>query len=301
MIRFEPISPASRDLSPMFPPTRVVMTSMGFGEGPLWDASSGSLIFSDIVRSKMWRWSEAGGATVVADHTGHANGLAFDREGRIVAAGWSSRTVWRLEPDGSRTVLASNYQGMALNTPNDLVVTHDGTILFTDSDGGLFIPGMEGDDLQRYLPFSGVYAILPSGELRLLSDDCLFPNGISFTPDGRTLLVSDTHRAHVRAFTVGRDFALTDSGVFYELTGSESGHADGMTFDALGNLYCTGPGGVHLISPSGDLIARLLIPEDCTNMAWGGANRRTLFITTFRSVFAVEMQVAGMDLQEVAV
>lgn len=300
MIRFEALSLASRDLCSEFPRSRVVMTSMGFGEGPLWDAAAESLLFSDIVRSKIWRWSHAGGFTLVASDTGHANGLAFDRQGRIVAAGWSSRTVWRLEPDGSRTVLASNYDGLALNTPNDLVVSRDGTVLFTDSDGGLFIPGMEGDDLQRYLPFSGVYAISPSGELRLLCDDCLFPNGISFTPDGRTLLVSDTHRAHVRAFSVGTDFALSDNGVFYKLAGSESGHADGMTFDAMGNLYCTGPGGIHLISAGGDLIARLLVPEDCTNMAWGGIDRRTLFVTTFRSVFAVEMQVAGMNLQEVA-
>ncbi len=295
MIRFEVKEPEGRLLCDTHPRLRIGKTSLSFGEGPLWDESSQSLLFVDIIQSHIWRWSvESGGMELIAEDTGHANGLAFDRSGRLVAAGWSSRSIWRLEVDGSRTVLASHYQGVRLNTPNDLIALKDGNILFTDSDGGLFIPGMEGADLQRYLPYSGVYALLASGELKLLVSDCCFPNGIALSPDGRRVFVSDTLNAHVRSFALQPGPSLESAEVFYEVDGKEPGHADGMVFDREGNLYCTGPGGIHIVSPSGALIARLLVAEDCTNMAWGGRDMRTLFITTFHSVLAVDMNVSGL-------
>jgi gluconolactonase len=203
--------------------------------------------------------------------------------------------VWRREVDGSHTTLASHFEGRAVNTPNDIVVRSDGSIYWTDSDGGFYIPGMEGADTQRYLDFSGVYRIPPDGgEMQLVIRDGLFPNGLAFSPDERRLYVTDTRERHIRVFDVAADGSVSNPRVFYQLQGEEAGHADGMKVDVQGNVYCTGPGGVHVLSPAGELLGRIRMPDDCTNMAWGGDDARTLYITAFHSLFRIRTKVAGL-------
>jgi gluconolactonase len=290
-------APGMHDVVEPNPPLVQIFGGIQFGEGPVWDKRSQSLYFVDIVGDTIWQWTPGVGAAVVIRPSGHANGMTLDRDGRLLVAGWSARSVWRREIDGSLVTLASHYQGKKLNTPNDLVLRSDGSIYFTDTAGGMFIPGMEGEDIQRYLDIQGVYRIPPDGgALELVIADCVYPNGIAFSPDERLLYVNDTRKAHVRVFDVRGDGSISPGRMFYELQGDEFGHADGMKVDRAGNLYCTGPVGVHVIAPDGTLLGRLRIPGNCTNMAWGDDDWRSLYVTTVNAVYRTRVNIPGVPV-----
>lgn len=289
------VKPAIKDIVDTRRALSRIVTGLMFGEGPVWDKRSGKLFFVEIIGDRLRQWTPGVGLETVMSPTGHANGMTFDHNGRLLVAGWSSRTVWRREKDGSQATLASHFEGKKINTPNDIVVKSDGAIYWTDSDGGLYIPGMEGEDVQKYLDFSGVFRISPDGtQIKAIIEDEAFPNGIAFSPDESRLYVTDTWRRWIRVHDVKSDGSVTNARVFYELQGDEVGHADGMKVDSEGNVYCTGPGGIHVLDPNGNLLGRLRIPEDCTNMAWGDDDWRSLYITTFRSVFKARVQVPGI-------
>jgi gluconolactonase len=271
-----------------------VAGGLQFGEGPLWDKRTNSLIFTDIISSRIHRWTPGVGLETIVAQTGHANGTTFDRQGRLLVAGWSSRTVWRRDQDGSLVTIASHYEGKKLNTPNDIVVRSDGSIYFTDSDGGLFIPGMEGEDLQKYLDVSGVYRIGPDGSLHLVITDCAFPNGVAFSPDEKLLYVSDTWQGNIMVYDVNADGSTGNGRQFHKLTGPEPGHADGLKIDSRGNVYSTGSKGVHVPDPAGTLLGRIHVPEETTNLAWGGDDWKTLFITTFHHVYSTRLKIPGV-------
>jgi gluconolactonase len=170
-----------------------------FTEGPVWNGRHGYLAWTDIIGDTIWRWVPAEAKSVIMTPSGHANGMTYDHEGRLIVAGWSSRTVWRLEHDGSVTTLASHYDGKKLNTPNDIVVKSDGTIYFTDPSGVLNLPGHQEDDLQKYLEFEGVYRLNPAdSSLTLLEDNMVSPNGLCFSPDESLLYVNDTRQRCIR-------------------------------------------------------------------------------------------------------
>jgi gluconolactonase len=276
-----------------------IAQGLDFGEGPVWNAKEGSLYWTDIAGDTIWKWTPGVGSQVFMSPTGKADGLTFDREGRLVVAGWSSRRVWRVERDGSTTTLASHYRGQKINTPNDIVVKSDGAIYWTDSVGGLYVPGFqyEEQDVQRYLDWQGVYRISPDGkEVTLLVDDSGIPNGLCFSPDESLLYVNDTDRYHIRVFDVQKDGTLANGRLFYSLVGKEPGHADGMKVDVEGNVYCSGPIGIHVISPEGRLLGRLKVPGIVTNMAWGEADWRTLFVTTHSAVQRVRLGIPGIPV-----
>jgi len=134
-----------------------------FGEGPVWDVDKGRLLFVEIIGNTIWEWMPGIGAKPFIKPSRHANGLTFDLQGRLLVAGWSARTIWRVEPDGAFVTVASTYQGKKFNSPNDIVMRSDGRIYWTDSAGGLVIPGMVGEDLQRYLDMQGVFSLSPDG------------------------------------------------------------------------------------------------------------------------------------------
>jgi gluconolactonase len=276
-------------------PLDQIAHGLKFGEGPLWDARQGRLLWVDIIGDTIWQWRPGVGSAVLIRPSRHANGLTLDREGRVVVAGWSARTIWRIEPDGSFVTLAAHYQGKKFNSPNDVVVRSDGTIYWTDTFGGLVIPGMTGDDLQRYLDVQGVFCLRPGErEVRLVIDDCVYPNGLAFAPDESILYVNDTRQAHIRAFDVRADGSVGAGRLFHKLTGSEPGVADGLKVDRAGHVYCTGPGGIHVLDAGGALLGRLRIPGHTTNMGWGEPDWRTLFITTYTSVFRLRMRATGI-------
>lgn len=265
-----------------------------FTEGPLWtNRDGGSLLFSDMPGDTRRRWSQAGGVEVVAQPSNKGNGLSWDLEGRLLICEHTTSSLIRVEPDGSRTTLASHWQGKELNSPNDVIVASDGSIVFTDPPYGRW-PGF-GVEREQELDFCGVYRISPDGELSLLVDDFQKPNGLCFSHDEKTLWINDTDGGHIRRFSVGSDGSLSGGDVIYQMEGFslELGIPDGQKLDEAGNLWVSGPGGLHVVTGDGQLLGRILTPENVGNQAWGGEDWKTLFICTSSTVHTLRTTVAG--------
>jgi gluconolactonase len=277
------------------PPLDRIAHGQVFGEGPVWDRRKGELYWVEIIGNTIWKWKPGVGSSVVLKPSSHANGMTFDQQGRLTVAGWSKRSVWRFEHDGSITTIASHYQGKKINSPNDIVVKSDGSTWFTDSAGGLVIPGMVAEDVQRYLPFQGVYRITPDGKaLQLAIEDVSYPNGLCFSPDEKRLYVNDSRMGIIRVWKVSSGNQVSGGKVFHKMQGADAGVADGMKCDVEGNVYCTGPGGVHIISPAGKLLGRLKVPGHSTNMCWGDDDWCSLYVTTYDSVYRTRVKVPGV-------
>ncbi|MGZ5845452.1 MAG: SMP-30/gluconolactonase/LRE family protein, partial [Xanthobacteraceae bacterium] len=186
-----------------------------FGEGPVWDRRNKRFLWTDIIGDTIWQWRQGVGKQTFIHPSSHANGMTFDREGRLVVAGWSARTIWRVENDGTLATIASRYQGKKFNSPNDIVVRSDGSVYWTDSAGGLVIPGMVGEDLQRQLDIQAVFRLTPQGEVKLTVEDTVYPNGLCFSPDESILYVNDTRLGLIRAFDVNADGSVRNGRVFH--------------------------------------------------------------------------------------
>jgi sugar lactone lactonase YvrE len=277
------------------PPLDRVAYGLTFGEGPVWDRRGKQLYWVEIIGNTIWKWKPGVGHEIVLRPSGHANGMTFDKEGRLTVAGWCTRSIFRFERDGAITTIASAYQGKKFNSPNDIVVKSDGSIYFTDSAGGLVIPGMVAEDVQRYLDIQGVFRITPDGkEVQLAIADCTYPNGLAFSPDEKLLYVNDSRLGIIRVFDVCPDGSMGPGRLFHTMTGADAGVADGMKCDVEGNVYCTGPGGVHVIDPKGRLLGRLKIPGHSTNMAFGDDDWCSLYVTTYHSVYRTRVKVPGV-------
>jgi gluconolactonase len=292
----ESYAPEFLDIVDPHPPLVNIAQGFTFAEGPVWDKRTNQLFFVDIIGSKVWKWKPGVGKETILNSSGHMNGMTFDHQGRLVVAGWCNRAILRFEKDGSISTIASHFEGKKFNSPNDIVVDTKGATYWTDSAGGLVIPGMVANDVQRYLDYQGVYRLSPDGkEVSLVIGDCTYPNGLAFSPDEKLLYVNDTLLAQIRVFDVKPDGSMGPGRVFHQLTGSEDGVADGMKVDSKGNVYCTGPGGVHVINPAGKLIGRMRIHEHCTNMAWGDDDWQSLYITTFNSIYRTRINIPGIE------
>lgn len=271
-----------------------VATGFMFTEGPVWDPRTVSLIFSDMPGDIMRRWSAERGIEIFRQPCGKANGNTWDLEGRLVTCEHASRVV-RTEADGAITVLATHYEGRALNSPNDIVTKSDGAIYFSDPTYGR----MEGFGFPREqeLDFQGVYRISPDGKsLTLLASDFAQPNGLTFSVDESKLFVNDTDRGHVRVFDVKPDGSVSGGAVWAEVVGDGSGAPDGMKVDSEDNLYTTGPGGIHVFAPDGTDLGVIGLPEGPANFTWGGTDLRTLYITASTSLYRTRVKVPGRRL-----
>ncbi|HEY4372368.1 MAG TPA: SMP-30/gluconolactonase/LRE family protein [Burkholderiales bacterium] len=275
----------------------VIAHDLMFGEGPVWNKRTGEFFWVDIIGDTIWKWKPGGARSVVVRPSYRADGMTFDLEGRLVVAGWSWRRVWRLEHDGSITTLCSEFEGQKLNSPNDIVVKSDGSIWFTDPSGGLNNVEMHGDDVQRYMDYHGVFRISPDGKTTtLVVKELTYPNGLAFTKDEKQLYINDTRENNIRVWDVNADGTLSNKRMFCQLQGPEAGVADGMKVDEDGNVYCTGPAGIHVHDKNGKLLGRILIPGHTTNLGFGDADWKSLFITTYTSVFRVRLGVAGLPV-----
>ena len=274
----------------------VIANDLMFGEGPVWNSRTGEFFFVDVIGDTIWKWKPEVGREIVMRPSYKADGMTFDREGRLVVCGWSWRRVWRMESDGTVKTLCAQWDGNKLNSPNDLVVKSDGSIWFTDPSGGLYNVEMHGEDVQRYLDFHGVYRISPQGETTLVARDFTYPNGLAFSADESLLYINDTRENLIKVYDVNQDGTLKNGRLFCKLVGSEAGVADGMKVDAKGNVYCTGPAGVQVFAPDGALLGRIKLPGHATNLGFGDDDWKGLYITTYTSVYRVRLGVAGLPV-----
>jgi gluconolactonase len=275
-----------------------------FTEGPVWVPRRESLLFSDPNRNTIYEYSKDAQLSVFRTPSGYeggdigeykqpgSNGLALDAQGRLTINEHGNRRVSRLEPDGRLTVLADRLDGRRLNSPNDLVYRSDGALFFTDPPFGL--PRAFADP-GKELAFSGVYAVV-GGILRLLNRDLTGPNGIAFSPDERYLYVGnwDDQKKVVMRYDVARDGTLAEGRVFFDMTRAEGEDAiDGIKVDVNGTLYVSGPGGLWVISATGEHLGTIVAPRHIHNMAWGDHDRRTLYLCARDRLYRIRLNVAG--------
>jgi gluconolactonase len=266
-----------------------IFTGARWTEGPVYFPAGRYLLFSDIPNDRILKWDESTGAVGVFRHAaGYANGHTLDRRGRLVSCEHGTRRVTRTEPDGAVVVLADRWQGKRLNSPNDVVELSDGSIWFTDPSYGID-SDYEGHRAASEIGACHVYRIGPDGEVVVVADDFLRPNGLTFSADERHLFVVDTERQHIRRFDVmsdgldgGQVFAVCDAGSF-----------DGVRIDADGRLWAAAHDGLHCFDPDGTLLGKLRLPEIVSNLCFGGLQRNHLFITATTSVYALRVNVNG--------
>jgi gluconolactonase len=284
-----------------------VATGFEFTEGPVW-SPDGGLLFSSPNTNAIYRLDPVRGVTVFRSKSGYSgfdigryaqpgsNGLAFDPDGRLVICQHGNRRVIRVEPHGNITVLADSYEGARLNSPNDLVYRSDGTRYFTDPPFGL---PEAFDDPDKELSFSGVFR-LTEGELTLVTDELEGPNGIALAPDERHLYVGnwDPERKVVMRYELDASGAAGDGEVLFDMTGAAGEDAiDGIKVDQAGNLYVCGPGGIWVLSEAGEHLGTLRLPEDPHNLAWGDADRRSLYVTALTSIYRLRVGIPGATIE----
>jgi gluconolactonase len=269
-----------------------------WAEGPAYFPAHRSLVWSDIPNDRMLRWDEATGATGVFRHpAGYSNGNAVDRQGRLVTCEHGNRRVTRTEHDGHITVIADRFAGMRFNSPNDVVVKSDGSIWLTDPAYGID-SDYEGHKAASEIGACNVYRVDPlSGDVVVVADDFVRPNGLAFSPDEKLLYLADSGVSHVkngpkhiRAFEVTADDRLLGGKVFAECTNAVF---DGFRLDDEGRLWCGAGDGVHCLDPDGTLLGKVLVPERVANVVFGGPKRNRLFMCGTTSLYAVLLAVNG--------
>jgi gluconolactonase len=284
----------------VFPSAQVerLWTGCRWAEGPAWFAAGRYLVWSDIPNDRMLRWDETDGSVSVFRQPAlNTNGHTVDLQGRLVSCEHRGRCVSRTEHDGTRTVLASQWQGRRLNSPNDVVVKSDGSIWFSDPSYGID-SDYEGDAAPNEQGAQRVYRLDPdSGALTVAADDFMQPNGLAFSPDESLLYVTDTgatHRdggpRHVRRFRVGAGGALSGGEV---LATCVAGLYDGLRVDVHGHLWLSAGDGVHCHAADGTRLGTLRIPEPVANLCFGGPKRNRLFVCATTSLYAVYLNTRG--------
>ena len=275
-------------------PLKKLASGFDWAEGPVWMGDWNCLLFSDIPNNRILRWSQDQGLQTYRDPSNFSNGHTRDRQGRLVSCEHGGRRVTRTEWDGTIKVLADSYQGKRLNSPNDVVVTTDGAIWFSDPHYGIGT-NYEGYKADQELPCH-VYRIDPgTGGLEAVLTDFNCPNGLCFSPDERLLYVADTGRMyhpdpqHIRVFDMGSG-RPRGGRIFHTIS---PGCADGIRVDSEGNLWSSAGDGVHCLAPDGTLLGRIKVPEIVSNVCFGGRARQQLFITATTSLYAISLNRVG--------
>ena len=299
----EVLDPAMKELIDPSAKIEVIATGFQWSEGPVWIKSKGYLLFSDVPRNKIHKWDPKDGHSVFMDPSGFegdsqekepgTNGLMLDAQGRLIACDHGNRRVYRVEEDGSKTTLAQRYKGRRFNSPNDLIISSQGDIYFTDPPYGL------KDKTKRELDFNGVFRLSGDGEVTLVTKELVRPNGIALSPDEKTLYVAQSHRPApvYKSYAIKEDGTVNPEGKhLFDSSklaqAGDRGMPDGMCIDARGNLWATGPGGVLIISPKGKLLGRILLGKATANCTFGD-DGSTLYITSSDRICRVETKVEG--------
>jgi gluconolactonase len=287
-------------------------------EGPAW-TRDGYLLFAEIPSNNIDKWVPGQGSSMIIHPSGYqgtapyggpepgSNGMTLDADGRVSVAGHAGRTIWRMEsldPNRQITVLADSYHGKKLNSPNDLVYKSDGSLYFTDPPYGL--PTQGDKDPLKELDVNGVYRIPNArqhkagappdrAKLQLVIKDLSRPNGIVFSPDEKYLYVSDTATKRWMRYEVQKDGSVNHESVLFDCSSDKTpGSPDGIRVDKAGNVYGAGPGGVWIISPEGKHLGTIHVPEVVSNVAWGDADAKTLYITASTSIYSIKLNIEGV-------
>jgi gluconolactonase len=281
---FETFDPRGKKYSPGTAPVRRLFTGATWTEGPVYFGDQHSVIFSDIPNNRMLRYDELSGETTLfRQPSNNSNGNTRDRQGRLLTCEHSGRRVTRTEYDGSITVIADNYQGKRLNSPNGVVTKSDGSIWFTDPAYGI-MGDHEGIREPEELP-RNVYRIDPrNGQMIVVAGDFTQPNGLAFSPDEKLMYITDTGSspANIRVFEVTDDNRLTNGRMFHEYKGG--GLSDDIRVDEDGNIWSAGGwagenfNGVSVYAPDGTPIARLVLPETAGNLCFGGYHHQHSYL-----------------------
>jgi gluconolactonase len=286
-----------RDLTVPIADIEMLYDGCRWAEGPVWFGDGGYLVWSDIPNNRMLRWTPDLGVGVFRANSNFANGNTRDREGRLVSCEHGGRRVTRTEPDGSITVIADSHKGRRLNSPNDVVVKSDGTIWFTDPTYGI-LSDYEGYKAEPEQDGCYVYRVDPTtGEVAVVADDFVKPNGLAFSPDESRLYVADSGVSHdpdgphhIRIFDVSAANTLSGGEVFVEVS---PGLPDGFRLDTDGNVWSSSQDGVRVFDPEGNPLGRIKTPKMVANLTFGGPRRNRLFIASTDSLFAVYVAANG--------
>jgi gluconolactonase len=266
-------------------------TGCRWTEGPAYFAAGRYLVFSDIPNDRILRWDETTGMVgTFRQPARYANGHTVDRLGRLVSCEHGGRQVTRTEPDGSVTVLADRFNGMRLNSPNDVVERADGSIWFTDPGYGID-SDYEGHQAESEIGGHHVYRIDPgTGQVHLVADDFVRPNGLAFSLDERQIYIVDSEAGQIRLFHVADDSTLTGGHVFARC---DAGSFDGVRLDDAGRIWAAAHDGIHCFDPNGTLLGKLHVPEIVANFTLGGQQRNQLFICATSSLYSLRVNFTG--------
>ena len=269
-------------------------TGFVFTEGPLWHPDD-YWYFNDIRPGTLYKMRLGEEPKMIRKTVG-GNGMTFDLQGRIIHCEGEARNVTRTELDGTVTTLVDRFEGGRFNRPNDVICHSDGSLYFTDPSmrrpfAEREVPGPEGED--------GVWA--GARVYRVASDDSIsavvtveYPNGLALSPDEKTLYIANTRsNQYVHAVEIEADGTYIRRRIFCDFSGDEVGFPDGMKVDSAGRVFCTGPGGIWVVEPDGRRVGTIRFPEQAINMAFGGEDLCTLFVTAHTSVYTVRVKTPG--------
>jgi gluconolactonase len=308
------LDPAADSLLAADAKIEVLGSGLDWSEGPVWipKASTqfqggGYVVFSDVPRNQVMKWKEGEGMSVFLKPSGYtglgeyspepgSNGLNLNSRGELISCEHGDRRVSVLTSGGGKRTLADNFEGKRLNSPNDSTLDKAGNIYFTDPPYGL--PKGSQDTTTREISWHGVYKIASDGKVSLMTKEMTFPNGITLSPDQKTLYVaqSDSKAAIWKAFPIKEDGSLGISRVVADVTsmvGAHRGLPDGMKTDVSGHLWATGPGGVHVMTPEGKLLARIDSKMACGNCCFGGDDGSWLYICSDAFFVRVKTKTKG--------
>ncbi|TNC52981.1 SMP-30/gluconolactonase/LRE family protein [Rubellimicrobium rubrum] len=271
-------------------------TGLRWAEGPVWFPAHQALYLSDIPNDRIMRWTEGTGLSVFRSPAGYTNGHTRDREGRLVSCSHGTRSLIRTEHDGTLTTLAESYGGRWLNSPNDVVVTRDGAVWFSDPTYGI-LSDYEGYESVPEQDTNAVYRLAPGGrEPERMIAGFVQPNGLAFSPDESRLYVAESGSSHdasvpsvLRVFEI-RDGQVDQGRVFAQV---EPGPPDGLRIDARGHVWCSAADGVQVFHPDGTLLGKILVPERVANLCFGGPRGNRLFLAATTSLYAVFVNARG--------